>query len=234
MSEEKETQLHREFELERMILFSDAVFAIAITLLIIEIKFPELPENFHGSPNLWLMFRPTLLHAMGFVVSFFFIGLSWAGHLKMFRYLKTYDNGVIALNLLCLFFIVTFPFTAAGLEHLKVKGFSFPLVIYLGNIFCVRGSNFLLARYIFRKKSELSVEGHEPQKKYIYLQAKATALALAISFAIVLITTIVTNADSNAISTSMYSLFFVMIPMRRWLNKQKPKEVKKLAVSSPD
>ena len=46
MSEITNNSVHKEFELERMVLFTDAVFAIAITLLIIEIKFPELPENY--------------------------------------------------------------------------------------------------------------------------------------------------------------------------------------------
>src|SRR6185312_6272512 len=39
------TSLEKEFELERMILFTDPVFAIAITLLIIDIKWPALPDN---------------------------------------------------------------------------------------------------------------------------------------------------------------------------------------------
>src|ERR1700740_817702 len=114
MSEATDKSIHREFELERMILFSDAVFAIAITLLIIDIKFPELPADYKVSPDLSKIFAPTLVQFLGFLISFFIIGMSWAGHLKMFRYLKAYDNGVIFRNLLSLFFIVAFPFAASG------------------------------------------------------------------------------------------------------------------------
>ena len=76
MSNTESHTLHKEFELERVILFSDAVFAIAITLLIIEIKFPELPENYREHLDIVAMFRPTLTHFLGFLVSFFLIGIS--------------------------------------------------------------------------------------------------------------------------------------------------------------
>jgi uncharacterized membrane protein len=223
MSEVKETSIHREFELERMVLFSDAVFAIAITLLIIEIKFPELPENYKTSPYLWKMFKPTLIHFIGFLVSFFVIGMSWAGHLKMFRYLNAYDNGVIFFNLLSLFFIVAFPFAASGITHFTT-GFMFPMIIYIGNILLINLTNFLLANYIFKRKPALSIPGHEAEKKFIYLQAKATALVLGICFAIILTTAIISDFDGEAVAKSMYSLIFAMPAMRIWLKKYKPKK----------
>lgn len=223
MSEVKETSIHREFELERMVLFSDAVFAIAITLLIIEIKFPELPENYQTSPYLWKMFAPALGHFLGFFVSFFVIGMSWAGHLKMFRYLKAYDNGVIFFNLLSLFFIVAFPFAASGITHFT-PSFMFPMIIYIGNIMLINLSNFLLANYIFKRKPALSIPGHEPEKKFIYLQTKATAWVLGICFLIILTTAIVSDFNAKAISTSMYSLIIGMPAMRVWLKKYKPKK----------
>ncbi|MEO8173261.1 MAG: TMEM175 family protein [Sediminibacterium sp.] len=223
MSEIKETSIHREFELERMVLFSDAVFAIAITLLIIEIKFPELPEDYKTSPYLWKMFAPTLLHFLGFFISFFVIGMSWAGHLKMFRYLKTYDNGVIFRNLASLFFIVAFPFAASGLTHFT-SGFFFPMIIYLGNILLINLTNFLLAHYIFKSKPFLSIPGHQEEKKFIYLQTKATALVLGICYAIILTTAILSNFDSETVSYSTYSLVLGMPAMKFWLKKYKPKK----------
>ena len=96
--------IEREFELERVILFSDAVFAIAITLLIIDIKFPELPVKL-DNVNYLSLFRPLIFHFFALCISFFFIGNFWARHLRMFKYLKEYNQGVIRRNLFFLFFI---------------------------------------------------------------------------------------------------------------------------------
>lgn len=223
MSEITNNSVHKEFELERMILFTDAVFAIAITLLIIEIKFPDLPENYKISLDLFKMFEHTMLEFGGFLVSFFFIGLSWAKHLKMFRYLKAYDNGVIFLNLLSLLFIVTFPFTASGLTHIK-SDFMFPMIIYLGNIWLVLFCNFLLAHHIFIRRAHLSLPGYEAEKKYIYMQGKLPAITLGIVFVIVIATAILTNNNSHYITYSINSLLLFVIIMRRKLKKYKPQK----------
>ena len=223
MSETTDKTIHREFELERMILFSDAVFAIAITILVIEIKFPELPENYKESLDLMKLFKPTLKEAIGFFASFFFIGVSWARHLKMFRYLKAYDGGVIFRNLLSLLFIVTFPFAASGLTHFK-EGFSFPYVIYLGNLMFVFSSNFLLAHYIFKQNPQLSVAGHEAEKNYIYLQSKFIAIALVASFIIVLTTFILSHNNNEYVTLSFASFILFMALVRRLLKKHKPKK----------
>lgn len=222
MSEATDKTIHREFELERMILFSDAVFAIAITLLIIDIKFPELPADFNASTDLSKIFGPTLLQFLGFLISFFIIGMSWAGHLKMFRYLKAYDNGVIFRNLLSLLFIVAFPFAASGVTHYR-PSFPFPMLIYLGNIMLINVTNFLLAHYIFKHKPSLSIPGYEAEKKYIYLQTQTTAIGLALCFTIVLVTAILSHFNGMYIVYSMYSVVFI-VPLRIRLKKYKPKK----------
>lgn len=224
MSELTEDKLHREFELERMILFSDAVFAIAITLLIIEIKFPELPEHHEGQLDLWAMFKPTLGHFLAFLLSFFFIGMSWARHLKMFRYLRAYDNGVIFLNLASLFFIVAFPFSASGLTHTR-PSFMLPVVIYMGNVMLIFVSNYFLAHYIFKRRPALSIPGFGPEKKYIYLQNMAFAIALSVGFIVLLITAIFSGYDEKSMSLSFYAVTIMLLLMRRWLKKHKPKKV---------
>ncbi len=216
--------IHREFELERMILFSDAVFAIAITLLIIEIKFPELPENFKEPLDLFKMFRHTILEFGAFLLSFFFIGMSWAKHLKIFRYLRAYDGGVIFRNLLSLMFIVVFPFVASGLTHIK-SHFLFPYILYFGNIMFIAISNFMLVHYIFRHKPTLSIPGHEPEKLYIYKQSIGFAVTIGLAFFIVLTTAIITGFDRQSILYSTYSIPVLVAMMRRWLKKYKPKKV---------
>ena len=223
MSENTDKTIHREFELERMILFSDAVFAIAITLLAIEIKFPELPENYKESLDLGKLFKPTFKEFFGFFISFFLIGISWSRHLKMFRYLKAYDDRVIILNLLSLLFIVIFPFTASGLAHPK-EGFVIPYLIYNGNLTMMFFSNFLLAYYIYKKNPSLSIPEHTIEKNYIYLQNKYISIAFGSSFIIMIVTAVITHYNYDYVLYSFFSLFIFVVLARRKLKKHKPKK----------
>ena len=221
MSSNTSTELQKEFELERMILFSDAVFAIAITLLIIEIKFPEI-EKGATTKQVFDAFRPVLIRFAGFMLSFFFIGLMWSRHLKICKYLRSYDNGVIFFNLILLFFIVCFPFTASGLtEHINPH-FYLPIFIYIGNILLVSFAQFALCYYIFSLKPQLSIIGEDKHKKYMVLQTKYSSLTIATVFVAALCLYLLFPGDSRSVVYGFYALPIMVVFTRRRLEKYKP------------
>lgn len=190
MEKRRGPKFEKEFELERLSLFSDAVFAIAITLLVIDIKWPELPENLAGIR--WdQALGPLIFSLVGFVLSFFFVGRFWAVHLRLFRLVRKYDQGLINRNLLFLFFIVLFPFTASGMFGHLQDGFVLPLYFYLGNLLLVSWANFHLCRYIFYRKPYLSVRGEHSHKKYFYVRSLYTLIAMAAMLGVVVIVALI-------------------------------------------
>jgi len=101
--------------LERLVFFSDAVFAIAITLLALEIR---LPHDIAYLVNEEL--TRALLHLwpkyLGFATSFVVIGAFWVAHHRKFRYIRRYDRALLWLNLLLLMGIAFIPFPTAVLS----------------------------------------------------------------------------------------------------------------------
>ena len=104
--------------LERMVFFSDAVFAIAITLLVIEIAVPHIGHfGHHGSSRDYLEALAKLLPSFfGYFLSFFVIGAYWAGHHRGFGLAATYDSKLVWPNLTMLCFVAFMPFTTAFLS----------------------------------------------------------------------------------------------------------------------
>ena len=218
---EHKNELHKEFELERLILFSDAVFAIAITIIIIEIKFPEIPKN-ATAVEILEAFKPTLIQFLGFVLSFFFIGMLWMRHLQLFRYLVKYDNGLIKRNLFFLFFVVCFPFSASGITEHVHPDFMLPLIIYMFNIAAVFICQAFLCVYIFRKRPLLSAEGYEKEKNYLVLRSKWFAVALSFVALLYLVSNLFFpfNPWNSEILFFIFSI--LMVTMRKRIKKYKP------------
>src|SRR5579862_2787250 len=91
---------------ERLTFFSDAVVAIAITLLAIDLPVPEA-GTFH---DFWMSVKHDDGHYAAFLISFVVIAAAWSDHHDLFRYVRGTDARLKVLNLWWLFSIVLNPF----------------------------------------------------------------------------------------------------------------------------
>lgn len=98
---------------ERIEAFSDAVFAIAITLLVLEIRVPET----EGGARLLDVLPQIVPSVIAYATSFVVIGAFWTNHHETFRYIERSDTTFLALNVLYLMFIAFIPFSAALLAR---------------------------------------------------------------------------------------------------------------------
>lgn len=115
-----------DHSLERLVFFSDAVFAIAITLLVIEIHPPHLERD---SAELTLQALAQLIpNFVGFLVSFAVIGAFWAGHHRAFAMAGRIGPGIVFWNLCLLGAIAFMPFVTGFMSSNYTK--SGPAAVY--------------------------------------------------------------------------------------------------------
>jgi uncharacterized membrane protein len=138
-------------ETARIEAFSDGVFAIAITLLILEIQVP--PKTPHGGlraalVDLW----PSYL---AFLASFMTIGVMWLNHHRLFTLIGRRDDWLIAFNLIVLLGVTWLPFPTALLaEHLQGPHLDqqTAAMVYAGSFFALAIMFNVLWRYAVRAK----------------------------------------------------------------------------------
>jgi uncharacterized membrane protein len=136
--------------------FSDGVFAITITLLVLEIRPPTDDRNLlHGLVALW----PSYL---AYALTFLFIGQVWANHHVMFDHIRAADRLVLLLNTLLLMVVAFLPFATSVLADALRRGHDQrTAVVFYGIAFDVTALTFN-AVWQYARRHRLLSEALEP------------------------------------------------------------------------
>jgi uncharacterized membrane protein len=113
--------------LSRFEAFSDGVFAIAVTLLVLEIKAPDLSQSTSSAAVAKLL--QIFPHVFSYITSFIVIGVIWINHHALFHFLKRVDRTVLVINLLLLMCVAFIPYPTTLIGE---YGASLPVVVFYG------------------------------------------------------------------------------------------------------
>lgn len=183
-----QNELKREFQIERMILFSDAIFAIAITLLVIELKIPEIPKQLVTEDKLIDGLTNLIPKFVGFLISFCVIGLFWIIHHRMFGFVVNYNRKLLVLNLFFLFGVVLMHFSTSFYSEYVLRLLKSPVIVYVSNICFLGITNIMLWLYISNPKNKLSAGIHPLLARYILMRSvtmPAIFLVMALVYTLV-------------------------------------------------
>jgi uncharacterized membrane protein len=197
--------------LDRILALSDGVFAIAMTLLVLNIEVPEIPEDLVARelPGALLDLWPKYL---SYVISFLVILFYWTAHHSIFGLIKNHDKGLIWLNSLFLMFIAFLPFPTALLGEYGEQ----PLVvaIYAGSLAVTR--LLLTAAWWYASGDRrLVVEGLDPgTMKAFSIRGLAIPLIFLISIVISLFS--VTAAICSWLLLMVIDFVLLRVLRRYW------------------
>lgn len=125
----------------RLEAFSDGVFAIVITLLILDIRFPEVPYK-DFAENLVLLLPRILAYVMSFII----IGLYWVTHHNSMHAMKKTDRGFLWLNILLLLCVSFIPFPTSLLGRYPFQ--AGPIVFYGATLIACNLVGYIMLVYV--------------------------------------------------------------------------------------
>lgn len=195
-----------ERDLSRIVAFTDGVMAVAITLLVLNIKVPELPTG-SGERELVDALYDLLPTLAAYALSFALIGRFWVLHHRLFETLRAFDSILMALNLLFLALIALVPFSTELSDRYgkqSVAAAVFGLTIGLAALV-----HWVMARYSLR-------QGFVHERHLARLDAEASRAALLISGTFLLSVPFAFVAPEAA-QLLWLSTFFLRSPLLRRL-----------------
>ncbi len=163
MKNEQEALIHR------ITGFSDAVFAVAITLLVLDIHTAELPALLSNAD-----FSSALLNTLpkfwSFALSFFVIGRYWVSHVRFFQFFRTIQEEekprLLFMTLVLLFFVVLLPFSTSLISAHPEQQLA--VAVYAGNIAAGGFAQYVMWLYVTR---EYMQKAPKQENRLLYYQS---------------------------------------------------------------
>ena len=198
----------QDFQVERLAFFSDAVFAIVITLLIIEFKIPTVTKD-STLASVWEQIYHLKSHLFALLITFMLIVVYWSRHHLLFKHIHNYNKQIVIANMVTLLPIIFFPFTTAFVAESIVNEEIMPLAFrfYLLNHLAAALATFALYWLAFVKYPDMSYE-MTPEEKFKFY---SDTLYSTIMFLIILIVMSFTSNMITIVSVTLFLAFFKKI-----------------------
>ena len=159
---------------DRLIAFSDGVFAVIVTVMVLELKAPDQP-TFSGLWPLW----PT---AISYAVSYLFIAIIWINHHHLMRFVGPATPGLIWINFVHLFMVSLVPLATAWVARTRLA--SSPVVLYAALFVCVDVAYNAFEHQVLARADTTRVSAHmrrmARRRSLFVLAGFTTALLVAV------------------------------------------------------
>jgi uncharacterized membrane protein len=170
------------FGVERLNALSDGLFAIVLTLLVLDLKLPEV----HNPGDILADLADNYHDFLAWLISFIVIARFWIIHQGITARMSHCHVGTVALNFLLLAFVTLMPFTASLIGTYKVTE-PWSTVFFAMNMGAASIGLGLLARHVAREPSLLSADTEEGdldwhRRQHLYVLPAVAAAAMALAF----------------------------------------------------
>lgn len=193
-------------EFDRVSFFTDAVYAIAMTLLVVDLHIPAAPEG------LFTAIDEVAYEILGFFLGFLIIGRFWLAHHQFFASLRSVDLAMVRLNLLYLALVAFCPFPVALISEYEQDPTAFFLfAATVGGISLLEVVLLLMAA----RGGHLARDLSPPAIRYLLLMASSPVAVIVLSLPLVTFST----------SAALLS-WLVMVPVGILLDRLAPAEIR--------
>ena len=136
---------------DRLSAYSDAVFAVIVTIMVLQLR-PPRSATFAALLPLWHT-------AISYVVSYMFIAIIWINHHHLTRLIGGPSLRLVWINFIHLFLVSLLPFTTAWMAQTKLA--PVPVVVYASLFVCTDAAYNVFERHVLRQTTKISEQGRQ-------------------------------------------------------------------------